>query len=520
MAVFFASIMDNFIPIIIGIVAILAVLVYRSLQQFKNANIPEASDKFGRILRLVTGKLILSESIYEVYKQVKPAGEKFIGAFLPSPVFVPLDPELIKNIMQKDFNHFVNRGIYNNVEVDPLSGHLFLMEDNPWRNMRAKLTPTFTSGKMKMMFNTVLQTNNQMKLLLDNVREGEAFEIKDVMLRLNSDIIGSCAFGLDISSLKDPEIQFRKESNKLFKFNKLTNLTLIIGNAWPNLGRKLGISTINKEASAFYLDLITRTIAYREKENIYRKDFLHLLIQLKNKGFITDDESLHATTEEEKKNAAQGLTVNQVAAQAFVFFAAGFETSSSVISFTLYELSLHKDIQEKLRKEINKVLEKHNGEINYEAIMEMHYMEMVINEAIRKYPTLPFLNRITTIDYKIPETDIVLKKGTKIFIPTKGLHHDEEYYPDPEKFDPERFSEENRSQRHPFTFLPFGEGPRACIGLRFGMLQTKVALAVLLRNFAFSLDSKTDVPLQVSPEYPFLSVPKGGIWVNLKHLRK
>lgn len=507
-----STIAENWITILFTTLAIFAYYIYKSLVQFKNAGIPESQTMLNTIHSLIFFKQSIGDATKSVYNEMKSKGAKFAGCFMPFPVFIPIDPDLIKAVMQKDFNHFVNRGVYFNEENDPLSAHLFSIEDAKWKNLRAKLTPTFTSGKMKMMFSTVLHTNNQMKSVLDRVKEGDSFEIKDVMLRLNSDIIGSCAFGIDISSLKDPNVPFRQYTKKIFNFQFKDNIKLMFSTSWPNLARKLGIATLDKESADFYLNLIKDTVAYREKENIYRKDFMHLLIQLKNKGRLSDDESLIATDEEK-----QGMTLNELAAQAFVFFLAGFETSSSVISYTLYELSLHPEIQEKVRQEVKRITEKHGGEITYDAIMEMNYMEMVVNEAIRKYPTLPILNRLVTTDYKIPDTDIILKKGTKVFIPSKGLHHDPEYYPNPEKYDPERFSEENKAKRHPFTFLPFGEGPRVCIGLRFGMLQTKVALSVLLRNYQFSLDPKTSVPLMADPKQ-FLTVPLGGIWVNIKHI--
>jgi cytochrome P450 family 6 len=85
-------------------------------------------------------------------------------------------------------------------------------------------------------------------------------------------------------------------------------------------------------------------------------------------------------------------------------------------------------------------------------------------ETLRKYPPVPGLNRICTKDYKVPGSNIMIKKDTKVWIPVLGLQRDPEFYPDPEKFDPERFSEENKNERHPYTFIPFGEGPRVCIG--------------------------------------------------------
>jgi cytochrome P450 family 6 len=89
---------------------------------------------------------------------------------------------------------------------------------------------------------------------------------------------------------------------------------------------------------------------------------------------------------------------------------------------------------------------------------------MFFSETLRKYPAVPVLSRECTKDYKIPGTNVVLEKGMTTIIPVFALHHDPKYYPDPERFDPERFNENEKSKRHHFVYLPFGEGPRICIG--------------------------------------------------------
>ncbi|KAF2894152.1 hypothetical protein ILUMI_12021, partial [Ignelater luminosus] len=213
----------------------------------------------------------------------------------------------------------------------------------------------------------------------------------------------------------------------------------------------------------------------------------------------------------------KGLTVEEIAAQAFVFFLAGFETSSSTMAFCLYELALNSEVQDNLREEISKTFERYNQNITYEGVMEMKYLDQVVDETLRKYPPVPVIPRVCVEDYQIPNTEVIIDKGTRVLISALGLHHDPEYYPNPDTFDPERFNEENKKSIPPFTYIPFGEGPRACIGLRFGLMQTKVGLAFLLKHFRFSINKKTSVPLVMDP-FTFLLTAKDGIWLDVEKI--
>ncbi|CAH1965691.1 unnamed protein product [Acanthoscelides obtectus] len=150
--------------------------------------------------------------------------------------------------------------------------------------------------------------------------------------------------------------------------------------------------------------------------------------------------------------------------------------------------------------------------------MEMTYMDKVVYETLRKYPALQFLFRTCNKTYNIPDTDVTIDEGTKVIIPVLGIHYDPELYPDPDKFDPERFSEENKATRPSFTWLPFGDGPRICIGSRFGLLQTKLGLCTLLRRFRFTLNKKTKTPLVFS-KAGILTSTEGNIWVDLEKIQ-
>lgn len=118
------------------------------------------------------------------------------------------------------------------------------------------------------------------------------------------------------------------------------------------------------------------------------------------------------------------------------------------------------------------------------------------------------LKRMCTQDYKVD--NFVIEKDVFIIIPVDAIHNDPELYENPDEFNPERFSKENIAKRHKFAFLPFGEGPRKCIGLQFGELQTKTGIISLINKFKFSTCAETENPIQMDVNRKFI-VPKNGI---------
>jgi cytochrome P450 family 6 len=306
------------------------------------------------------------------------------------------------------------------------------------------------------MFQTLVDCEPNLLQKIENDRvAGVPTDIKEALGCFTTDIIGSVAFGLECNTFAEENSPFRKYGRKVFTLNTLRLLKITLISSFPNAAKNLGVVQTPKDVSKFFINLVKDTVSYRENNNYTRKDFLQLLIDLKNNKLAED---------EGYKHDGNTLSIEEIAAQSFVFFIAGFETSSTTMTFALYEFSKHPELQDKVREEVNTVLAKHEGKITYDAIQEMKYMDQVINETLRKYPAVPLLTRKCVRDYKIPGEDLVIEKGTTILISILGIHYDKEYYSDPEKFDPERFTEENKKSRHHYAHLPFGEGPRMCIG--------------------------------------------------------
>lgn len=168
------------------------------------------------------------------------------------------------------------------------------------------------------------------------------------------------------------------------------------------------------------------------------------------------------------------------------------------MALCLYELSKNQSLQRKVQREIDDV--QGSGAIDFEMMTELKFLENCIDETLRKYPPAPFLIRECGKTYQVPDSQLVIEKGTPLIISTFGIQRDPEHFPDPDFFDPERFNEKNVHKIHPFSYLPFGSGPRVCIGQRFGKLTSRLGLFLLLQKFDFAFSDETVSELRFSPK--------------------
>jgi len=202
-----------------------------------------------------------------------------------------------------------------------------------------------------------------------------------------------------------------------------------------------------------------------------------------------------------------------------IFFIAGFDSIASAMQFLMYELAIDKDVQRKLLEEVDEVLQELNGQLpTYEVIQKMDYLDMVVSETLRKWPSSNFFDRKCNKQIIIEEYDgtkIVIEPGDGLFFPVKCFHMDPKLWPNPTMFDPERFSPENRKDINVFSYLPFGSGPRNCVGSRFALMEMKALTFSFLTHFTIEKCSKTEIPLKIKPE-TFTNRPVNPIIVALK----
>lgn len=229
-----------------------------------------------------------AEKFDEYYQRFK--NHAAVGLFF---VFTPAltihDPELIQNILVKDFSSFHDHYLYYNEKEDPLSAHLLAIEGQKWKDRRSKLTPIFTSGKMKMMFNIIVEIGDKfVEAIAKDLKTSEELEVSEWLARYTTDVIGNVAFGLDCNCLENPETDFRKYGRKIFKVDTAASaLKWLFVNSFQNFSRKMGFMLNEKDVADFFLKVFSDTVAYREKNDIERNDFVQLLLNMKTKACLS-----------------------------------------------------------------------------------------------------------------------------------------------------------------------------------------------------------------------------------------
>ncbi|KAK3925056.1 putative cytochrome P450 6a14 [Frankliniella fusca] len=446
---------------------------------------------------LFWGKKFFTAGLEELARPFKENG--FCGLYQwGSPLLLVWDPEMIKQITCKDFSSFHDRGVVDQ-KHDPLSQRLFNLSGNKWRNLRNKLTPTFTSGKLKLMFPLIRDIGEELSTQVAiEAKKAETQEVKISTLlgRYATDVIGSCAFGIQCNCLRDHDNEFLAMSKKVFRTSPAQFLRFILQAIHPSLGGILPLKFIFSDVHNFFINLMKDTVEYREKNNVERNDFVQLMMQLRKADLASVDPENHIE-----------LTPGVMAAQGFIFFIAGLDNISNTVSFALSKLAADLELQNRVAKEVSEVLRQHDGELTYDALKKMDLLNRTALEALRIWNPIGVLIRECNATTRVG--NLTIEKGQPVFILTQMTAMDEKYFPDPTRFDPDRHLPEVKEKRHPYTFLPFGEGPRNCIAERFALLEMKLAMVTLLRDFVFTHGPNHKEEIELDPK-GFFPTPKGG----------
>ncbi|KAF7243115.1 Cytochrome P450 3A9 [Varanus komodoensis] len=450
---------------------------------FRNMDIPGPTPFpfFGTALAYRHGQVEVDK---ECFKKYGSTWRFFDGR---QPVLAITDPALIKIVLVKEcFSTFTNRRRFG--PTGKLSKAVSTAEDEQWKRIRTVLSPTFTSGKLKEMIPIIQHHVDRLtKYLGEKAKKGDLLDVKEAFGAYSMDVITSTSFGVTTDSINNPKDPFVKEGRKLVRFSFFSPVFLACM-VFPWITPFLNMMNITIFASDA-VEFFTRAVKEMKKDREQatdkgRMDFLRMMI-----------ESQKAGTNQNSGGTSKGLTDEEITAQAVIFIFAGYEATSNLLGYVAYMLATHPDAQKKLQDEIDTILPK-KAQVTQDSLMQMEYLDMVVNETLRMFPVGGRLERVCKQNVEL--NGITIPKGVVVAIPIAILHYNPAHWSNPEEFRPERFSKEKKEQIDPYIFMPFGVGPRNCIGMRFALLTLKIAIAQLMQNFTFKPCKETQIPLELN----------------------
>lgn len=420
---------------------------------------------FGNCVSILMAKKSEANFYKDLYR--KYLDERVVGYFRSStPDLLIRDPDIIKRILTTDFQYFYARGIIDcsndpeNIEL--IRKHLAIVEGDFWRLLRQSSTPAFTSGKLKAMFPLIVERAGRLRERARALSAGaRPVDARDLMARYTIDFIAACGLGIDGEVLKNEHSAFLEIAEEINRVDIKWIIIEMLKTFFPYTFRHI---KVRGKLEKMFCDLVSSILKQRDYKPSSRNDFMDIMLELKNKGKIECDSMEKMKSDGTPERISIEIDDSLIAAQAFAFFVAGYETSSSSTSYTLHEIAYNPDKQQKIHAEIDRVLAKHGNNLSYDAIKEMQYLKWAFKEGLRLLPPIGTLLRTCRQKYTFEELGVTVDANTRVVMSPPALHNDPKYWEAPEEFRPERFSPEFDEPKHKFAYLPFGYGPRACMG--------------------------------------------------------
>ncbi|TEA25188.1 hypothetical protein DBR06_SOUSAS1010070 [Sousa chinensis] len=484
---------------------------------------PKASPFIGNLTFFRQG---FWESQMELRKQYGPLS----GYYLGRQMFIVIsDPDMIKQILVEKFSNFTNR-MASGLEPKPVANSVLFLRDKRWEEVRSVLTSAFSPEKLNEMIPLIRQACDLLLAHLKHYAESrDAFDIQRCYCCYTTDVVASVAFGAQVNSQKAPGHPFVKHCRRFFA-TSIPKPILVLILSFPSIMVPLARILPNKnrdELNGFFNKLIRNVMALRDQQaaDERRRDFLQMVLDARHSTtsvgvenfdmvgqvFSATECTVNPSQQHQPRLLSKPLTVDEVVGQAFIFLIAGYEIITNTLSFATYLLATNPDCQKKLLREVDHFSEKHPAPEYRHLQKDLPYLDMVIAETLRMYPPAFRFTREAAQDCEVLGQHI--PAGAVLEVAVGALHHDPEHWPRPETFDPERFTAEAQQRQRPFTYLPFGAGPRSCLGVRLGLLEAKLTLLHVLRKFRFEACPETQVPLQLESKSAL--GPKNGVYIRI-----
>ncbi|CAG2105380.1 unnamed protein product [Medioppia subpectinata] len=419
---------------------------------------------------------------------------KIYGVFEGSrPILKVGEPELIKQILVKDFNIFQTRREISNAK-HPIVDVIVGLRSDEWKRMRTTAAPT-TSGQLRRAYTLVDESADRLMTALAAQTDTGAVELdlKHWFGCYAIDVVANCLFGTDTNAYQNPRDPFLTNARLIFTPPWWKTLVTLLAPPWAL--KVVGIdSETNREAVEFFHRIGQELVKRGKRDDI--------------------------------------LNPTELMSQLFATLNGGFDGNSTALTFAAHELALNQDVQSRLRDELVTLSAREQladtgkvggegeadegREHDYDRLVKLPYLDAVLSETLRLHAHGLRPSRVPSEDYRLPGTDITVEKGLAVEFPMYAMHRCPDLYPRADRFWPDRFLPENRAQLPEYGFMPFGHGPRACVGQRFAEMAIKIALVRIVTRFRLVTGGRTRVPLPVNKYVRFNSPVEA--WVTLESI--
>ncbi|KAI3821987.1 hypothetical protein L1987_09568 [Smallanthus sonchifolius] len=427
------------------------------------------------------------------------------------PLVIVADAELCREVGIKKFKDIPNRSIPSPILASPLHKKgLFWIRDSRWSTMRNTIVSVYQPSylaKLVPMMQSFIEAASQ------NIpTDDQDIILNEFSLKMATDVIGKAAFGFDFGLSKSNNHQHNDKqieafirrhiySTTMLKMDLSGSFSIILGLLLPILQEPIRqilkripytmdwkIDRTNKNLNSQLDQIVVNKMKESQRGS---KDFLSLILNARESEAVS-------------KNL---FTPDYISSIAYEHLLAGSATTSFTLSSCVYLISGHPEVEKKLLKEIDEFGPHDQVPTADDLQSRFPYLDQVVKEVMRFYMVSPLIARETSTQVEIG--GYILPKGTWVWLAVGVLGKDPKNFPDPEKFKPERFDPncEEEKRRHPYAFIPFGIGPRVCIGQKFSLQEIKLTLIHLYQRYVFRHSPNMENPL----EFDF------GIVLNFKY---
>jgi cytochrome P450 len=390
---------------------------------------------------------------------------------------VTIDPTVVQHVLKTNANNYHKSEIQIKRMGHFLGKGLLTTDGEPWRNQRRLIQKGFDRKQLDAL-SSIMQDSvaESMRGFDSQIRSGPV-DIYPQMMKITFAMVARSLFG---ARLKDEDIDLVSHTICTVQEFIVRQTLQPYLNPWFEASGQL-----------------------RKHEEMRTRADAVLLEYIKRRRNEPPGQDLLQTLMDARYADGEGMSDELILSESMQLLVAGHETSSNGLSWILYLLSSRPDCLEKVRQEMHSVLG--DGPLNHGDVPRLEFTAQVIQESLRLYPPFWMVDREAVADDQIG--GISIPRGSMVIVYVYGAHHAPRYWQNPEAFDTDRFVKENDKLRTPFTYLPFGGGPRGCIGSHYAMLQILMILSDLLRKYDFEL-----APGQTIEARPMVILrPKHGI---------